>query len=298
MSRRVWLQGQVRTQRRAGIRGPVGKVWPRCISAGVSAEGGRRWECCMKLCPGDRAEACRGTGRLPGLGLGMQTGEERQASPVLQSWSQGGLLMGRQEWGGGGDTTQSKTPSGDRVPGGSLGRGRAGSKALESRSKTEAGGSKVGAASLPGCPGSARPRGHQGRPSPPAREHHAPARGRWARGPRACGAAAGGAGGDAPQWEQPRAVQQAALPAGRTGASPQDSPRAGSRCARPGAVSLCPPNSPAAASSLLCSKYGRGPHKRPHPSAPQRKTGALASPAVPQGHSSSRLTAPTPAPPP
>lgn len=106
MSRRVWLQGQVRTQLRAGIRGAVGKVWPRWISAGVSAEGGRRWECCMKLCPGDRAEACQGAGRLPGLGLGTHTGEERQASPVLQSWSQEGLLMGRRGKGGGYYTEQ------------------------------------------------------------------------------------------------------------------------------------------------------------------------------------------------
>ena len=66
------LQGQVRTQLSAGIRGPVSKVWPRWISVGVLAEGGLRCECCMKLCPGERAEACWGTGRLPGLGLGTQ----------------------------------------------------------------------------------------------------------------------------------------------------------------------------------------------------------------------------------
>lgn len=60
----------------------------------------------MKLCPGDRAEACQGAGRLPGLGLGTQTGEERQASPVLQSWSQEGLLMGRRRKGGGYYTEQ------------------------------------------------------------------------------------------------------------------------------------------------------------------------------------------------
>ena len=113
------LQGQVRTQLSAGIRGPVSKVWPRWISVGVLAEGGLRCECCMKLCPGERAEACWGAGRLPGLGLGTQTGEERQASPVLQSRSQGGLLMGQRVVG----TTQSKTPKADTGPRGSLGRG-------------------------------------------------------------------------------------------------------------------------------------------------------------------------------
>ena len=62
---------------------------PRWMSVGVSVEEGLRCECCMKLCPGERAEACRGIGRLPGLGPGTQTGAVRQASPVLQSWSPG-----------------------------------------------------------------------------------------------------------------------------------------------------------------------------------------------------------------
>lgn len=292
MSRRVWLQGQVRTQQRAGIRGPVGKVWPRWISAGVSAEGGRRWECCMKLCPGDRAEACRGAGRLPGLGLGTQTSEERQASTVLQSWSQGGLLMGRQEWGGqGGGAVLHRARPLAATPflGGAWAGARQEAKLWNQEGRQKPAVLKSGpraSQDAPEAPGHAAP---QGRPSPPGPGAPRP-RGRAVGAGAACvRRCCGGSGRRAPQWEQPRAVQQAALPAGRTGASPQDSPRAGSRCARPGAVSLCPPNSPAAASSLLCSKYGRGPHKRPHPSAPQRKTGALASPAVPQGHSSSRL---------
>lgn len=104
------LGGQVRTQLQAGrpgLGGPGadaaegrhqglgGQVQPRWMSVGVSVEGGLRCECCMKLCPGERAEACRGAGRLLGLDLGTQTGEVRQASPVLQIWSRGGLLMGR-----------------------------------------------------------------------------------------------------------------------------------------------------------------------------------------------------------
>ena len=81
------LQGQVRTQLSAGIRGPVSKVWPRWISVGVLAEGGLRCECCMKLCPGERAEACWGAGRLPGLGLGTQTGEDSEGTHVLRGIS-------------------------------------------------------------------------------------------------------------------------------------------------------------------------------------------------------------------
>ena len=73
----------------------------------------------MKLCPGERAEACQGAGRFPGLGLGTQTGEERQAPPVLQSCSQGGLLMGQRVVG----LHRARPLKVTLALGGSLGRG-------------------------------------------------------------------------------------------------------------------------------------------------------------------------------
>lgn len=167
-------------------------------------------------------------------------------------------------------------------PWGRLAGGWAGSRGLESRRRAEAWDSKDGAVSRPGRPQSAGPRGPSqecpvstrpgSTPSPCTGDGH---------GGRVRACMLRGGGRDAPQREQPQASQQAALPPRRTRTAPElaRSPLP----LRGGAVSLCPLNSPAATSSPFLSKYGCSPYKRPHPSAPQRRRGALANPAPSSG---------------